>query len=158
MELDSGCYRLPVLDRLLALLPLAVRCWHSDSGCESVDYHVAPILEKLCAERFTKSSRRSNDILAGIKNGSVIRKQFGYGRISGATLGPPTASTARCWTSTGLPPDMPIPDRGNGYRGKQFKAYRQVVILMPYERLEALPEAVRHLKSKGSFPVLPEVD
>ena len=83
VERISERYLLPVLERLLESFPFVVHGFHSDNGSEYVNYQVAALLEKLRVEEFTKSRpRRSNDnALAESKNGSVMRKQFGYGHI-----------------------------------------------------------------------------
>ena len=85
VERISERYLIPVLERLLASFPFTVQAFHSDNGSEYINYQVAALLEKLRVEEFTKSRpRRSNDnALAESKNGSVIRKQFGYGHIPG---------------------------------------------------------------------------
>ena len=85
MKRISECYLLQVLERLLVSFPFAVHGFHSDNGSECVNSQVAALLEKLRVEEFTKSRpRRSNEnALAESKNGSVIRKRFGYGHIPG---------------------------------------------------------------------------
>ena len=97
VEHDSESFLLPVLDRLLETVPLAVRGFHSDSGSEYVNCQVASLLQRLRVTEFAKSRpRRSNDNgLAESKNASVIRKRFGRGTSRGRTPSAWTASTAR---------------------------------------------------------------
>ena len=75
---------LPVLERLLAAFPFVVCGFHSDNGSAYVNDQVAALLEKLRVEFAPSRLRRSNDkARAESKNGPVVRKQRGYGRIPG---------------------------------------------------------------------------
>ena len=58
--------------------------FHSGNGSEYVNRTVATLLEKLPVE-FTKSraNRSQDNALVKGKNGAVIRKLIGYGRIAG---------------------------------------------------------------------------
>ena len=144
VERISERYLLPVLERLLASFPFVVHGFHSDNGSEYINYQVAELLEKLRVEEFTKSRpRRSNDnALAESKNGSVIRKQFGYGHIPGRH-----AERLDRFHREVLDPYLNyhrpclFPRVETDAKGKRRKAYRQADIRMPYERLKALPEA-----------------
>ena len=73
---------LPALKHILAAFPFKIRGFHADNGGEYINYTVAELLDKLRIE-FTKSrSRRSNDNgLVESKNGSVVRKLYGYTHI-----------------------------------------------------------------------------
>jgi transposase InsO family protein len=73
---------IPILEQLLEAFPFQVLGFHSDNGSEYINKRAAELLEKLFIA-FTKSrSRQSNDnALAESKNGSVVRKVFGYSRI-----------------------------------------------------------------------------
>ena len=157
VERISERYLLPVLERLLESFPFTVQAFHSDNGSEYINYQVAALLEKLRVEEFTKSRpRRSNDnALAESKNGSVIRKQFGYGHIPGRhaerldrfhreVLGPYLNYHRPCL----------FPRVETDAKGKQRKAYRQADIRTPYERLKALPEAEGYLRPGVTFAEL----
>ncbi len=82
VEKISEQYLMPVIEQLLDCFPFVIQGFHSDNGSEYINYKVAALLEKLLIE-FTKSrSRQSNDnALVESKNGSVIRKLFGYAHI-----------------------------------------------------------------------------
>ena len=157
VERISERYLLPVLERLLASFPFAVHGFHSDNGSEYINYQVAELLEKLRVEEFTKSRpRRSNDnALAESKNGSVIRKQFGYEHIPGRH-----AERLDRFHREVLAPYLNyhrpclFPHVETDAKGKRRKAYRQADIRTPYERLKALPEAARYLKPGTSFAEL----
>ncbi len=75
-------YLIPALEQLLETFPFGVQGFHSDNGSEYINRKVAKLLEKLRIE-FTKSRpRHSNDnALAESKNGTVVRKLFGYEHI-----------------------------------------------------------------------------
>lgn len=81
-EKISEQYLIPILTELLDAYPFVIRGFHSDNGSEYINKVVAKLLEKLRIE-FTKSrSRQTNDnALAESKNGSVVRKIFGYAHI-----------------------------------------------------------------------------
>ncbi len=72
----------PVLQDLLMQYPFVILGFHSDNGSEFINHIVADLLNKLLIE-FTKSRpRRTNDqALVESKNGSIVRKQMGYGYI-----------------------------------------------------------------------------
>ena len=148
VERISERYLVPVLERLLASFPFVVHGFHSDNGSEYINYQVAALLEKLRVEEFTKSRpRRSNDnALAESKNGSVIRKQFGYGHIPGHHAEHPDRFHREV-----LDPYLNyhrpclFPRVETDAKGKQRT---------PYERLKALPEAASHLRPGTSFAEL----
>ena len=73
---------IPALKHILANFPFKIKWFHSDNGSEYINYGVAELLEKMCVD-FTKSRpRHSNDNgLVESKNGSVIRKLYGYMHI-----------------------------------------------------------------------------
>jgi len=78
----SERYLIPVLEHLLEQFPFTVLGFHSDNGSEYVNGRVAKLLNKLLIE-FTKSRPRhcNDNALVEAKNGSIIRKQFGYVHI-----------------------------------------------------------------------------
>ena len=82
VEKISEQYLIPAIEQLLVCFPFVIKGFHSDNGSEYINYKVAALLTRLLIE-FTKSrSRQTNDnALAESKNGSVIRKLFGYAHI-----------------------------------------------------------------------------
>ncbi len=82
-EQISEVFLIAVLEELLHSFPFVIRGFFSDKGSEYINRHVAELLNKLLIEEHTTSrSRNSNDnAQAESKNGSIVRKHFGYSRI-----------------------------------------------------------------------------
>ena len=81
-ERISEAYLLPVLEDLIDQFPFEILGFHSDNGSEYINKTVATLLEKMRVEQTKSRSRHSNDnALAESKNGSVVRKSFGYSHI-----------------------------------------------------------------------------
>jgi hypothetical protein len=82
-EQISEAWLLPVLQAMLEQFPFRIRGFHSDNGSEFINYPVAQLLQKLLVEQTKSRPRHSNDNgLVETKNGSVIRKNIGYGHIA----------------------------------------------------------------------------
>jgi len=81
-ERISEAYLLPVLKELIDQFPFKILGFHSDNGSEYINKTVATLLEKMRVQQTKSRSRHSNDnALAESKNGSVVRKAFGYSHI-----------------------------------------------------------------------------
>ena len=81
-ERISEAYLLPVLQDLMEQFPFEILGFHSDNGSEYINKTVATLLEKMRIEQTKSRARHSNDnALAESKNGSVVRKAFGYSHI-----------------------------------------------------------------------------
>lgn len=81
-ERINDAYLLPVLKDLTNQFPFEILGFHSDNGSEYINRTVATLLEKMRVEKTKSRSRHSNDnVLAESKNGSVVRKIFGYSHI-----------------------------------------------------------------------------
>ena len=78
----SEAHLLPVIEQMLKQFPFEILGFHADNGSEYVNHAVARMLDKLRIE-FTRSRpRHSNDNgLAETKNGTVVRKEFGFAHI-----------------------------------------------------------------------------
>lgn len=149
VEVISEAYLLPVIELLLEGFPFVIRGFHSDSGSEYVNYPTAELLNKLHVE-FTKSRpRHTNDnALAECKNGAIVRKTMGYSHI------PQKYATAinRFFSNTLNPylnfhrPCYYAVDQIDA-KGKIRKTYPQDQIMTPWERLKAIPECARYLKT-----------
>lgn len=82
VEKISERYLLPQLEKALELFPFEIKDFHTDNGSEYINQYVDKLFKKLPIELTKSRSRQSNDhALVESKNGSVIRKQFGYSPI-----------------------------------------------------------------------------
>ena len=144
VERISEHYLLPVLEKLLQAFPFRILGLHADNGSEYINHQVADLLEKLRIEHFTKSRpRRSNDnALVESKNGTVVRKQLGYGYIAGRH-----AQQLDAFNREVLSPYLNyhrpcyFPSEQVDAKGKVRRRYRQQDLQTPYERLKSLPQA-----------------
>ncbi len=80
----SEQHLLAVLEAMLHQYPFVILGFHADTGSEFVHHTVAKLLNKLLVEEFPRSrpNRSSDNALVEGKNGAVIRKHMGYGRIA----------------------------------------------------------------------------
>ena len=70
----------PVLKELLEQYPLRILGSHADNGSEYINHVVAKLVEKLRVELTKSRARQTSDqALVEGKNGSIVRKQMGYG-------------------------------------------------------------------------------
>ena len=147
-ERISEAYLLPVIGELLAGFPFVVEGFHSDGGGEYVNHDVATLLDKLRIE-FTRSRpRHSNDnALVESKNGSVIRKQFGYAHINQRF-----ASDMNGFCRTFLNPYVNFhrpcyfaTDQVDA-KGKIRKRYPHALIMTPFDKLKTLPPTLINLR------------
>jgi transposase InsO family protein len=149
----SERFLVPCLEALIQSFPFSIRGFHSDNGSEYVNHRVAELLNKLNIE-FTKSrSRQTNDnALVESKNGSVVRKQFGYAHIPASyaeqvnqfaveTLTPYLNFHRPCFF-----PETVIDDKG-----RQRKRYPYQNLMTPYEKLKSIPAAKDYLKPDVTF-------
>ena len=156
VEKISERYLIPVLEQQLDAFPFTILGFHSDNGSEYINKNVAGLLEKLRVE-FTKSrSRQTNDnALAESKNGSVIRKQFGYSHIqqhwaplinefNQDYLNPYINYHRPCFF-----PEIRVDDKG-----KERKIYTYRNMMTPYDKFKSLPDAAEYLKSGLTFEIL----
>jgi transposase InsO family protein len=147
-ERISEAYLLPVIGELLAGFPFPILGFHSDGGGEYVNHDVAKLLDKLRVE-FTRSRpRHTNDnALVESKNGSVIRKQFGYAHIAQHFaadmnafcrdfLNPYVNFHRPCYFAT----------EAVDAKGKIRKRYPHELIMTPFDKLKALPPLTLNLR------------
>ncbi|MBS0352255.1 MAG: transposase family protein [Proteobacteria bacterium] len=153
VEHISERYLIPILRDILDAFPFKIRGFHTDNGSEYVNKVVAQLLNKLLIE-FTKSRpRRSNDNgLVESKNGSIVRKYFGYSFISKYW-----AKEMNLFSQRYLNPYLNF-HRPSYFatikinsRGKEKKTYPYKNIMTPYEKLKSLPNACAFLKEGITF-------
>jgi transposase InsO family protein len=147
-ERISEAYLLPVIGELLAGFPFVVLGFHSDGGGEYVNHDVAKLLEKLRIE-FTRSRpRHTNDnALVESKNGSVIRKQFGYAHIGqhfAADMNAFCRDFLNPYVNFHRPCYFAIDEVDD--KGKIRKRYPHQLIMTPFDKLKALPPPIINLR------------
>ncbi len=156
-ERISEAYLIPVLGELLLSFPFKILGFHSDNGSEYINRHVAELLDKLLIEEHTKSrSRHSNDnAQAESKNGSIVRKHFGYSHIPQRF-----ASEVNQFCREHLNPYVNFhrpclfAQTITDAKGRQRKRYPYKLMMTPYEKFKSLPEAERFLKPRINFAQL----
>lgn len=158
VEKISEQYLMPALEQMLESFPFNIRGFHCDNGSEYVNQHVAKLLQKLFIE-FTKSrSRHSNDnALAESKNGSVVRKIFGYTHIP-QKWAPEINKFNRAYLNPYINYHRPcfFPETITNAKGKQQKTYPYRSMMTPFERLKSLPDVEQYLKPEITLEVLDE--
>lgn len=153
LERISEEFMLPALKQILATFPFKIRGFHADNGGEYINYTVAELLEKLRIE-FTKSrARHSNDNgLVESKNGSVVRKLYGYAHIPqhyAADFAELNSNQVYRYVNFHRPCYFPTIVTDN--KGKQRKKYHYSDMMTPYEKLRSLPRPSQYLKSGITF-------
>jgi len=142
----SEHFLLPALQSALASFPFVLLGFHSDNGREYVNYRVAALLQKLLVEQTKSRSRRTNDnALVETKNGSVVRKHFGYRHIPRryARL---VNAFCESYFNEYLNFHRPcgFATTRTDARGKEKKIYD--TYRTPCERFRSLPNAAQYLK------------
>lgn len=139
---------LPALKLLLAVFPFKIKGFHAGNGGEYINYTVAELLDKLRVE-FTKSRpRHSNDnALVESKNGSVIRKLYGYTHIPqqyAADFADLNRHQVHRYVNFHRPCYFPttVTDK----KGKERKQYRYEDMMTPYEKFRSLARPSQYLK------------
>ena len=157
----AEAHLLPVIEQMLAQFPFVILGFHADNGSEYVNHQVARLLDKLRAE-FTRSRpRHSNDNgLAESKNGSVVRKTFGYTHIPQQHasrfntfcceyLNPFLNFHRPCLFATELPdPKKP---------GRIRRVYRAKDAMTPLDKLASLPKPAQFLRPGMTLKHLQEL-
>ena len=157
----AEAHLLPVIEQMLAQFPFVILGFHADNGSEYVNHQVARLLDKLRAE-FTRSRpRHSNDNgLAESKNGSVVRKTFGYTHIPQQHasrfntfcceyLNPFLNFHRPCLFATELPdPKKP---------GRIRRVYRAKDAMTPLDKLASLPKPAQFLRPGMTLQHLQEL-
>lgn len=156
VEKISERYLIPALEALLDCFPFTLINFHADNGSEYINKLVAKLLQKLLIE-FTKSrARKTNDnALAESKNGSVVRKVFGYIHIP-QRWAPLINQFNQQYLNPYLNYHRPcfFPKTITDNKGKQRKIYPYEDIMTPYDKLKSLPDAKQYLKHGITFKQL----
>lgn len=151
----------PVLEDLYTMCPFVILNFHSDNGSEYINHVVAAILNRLHIRQTKSRPRRHNDnALVETKNGSIIRKHFGYFHI------PATQENAGILNQFSQNWFIPYLNyhRPCGFamiktdrKGKERKYYLHDDYMTPYEKLKSLPKAEQYLRRHIFFEDLDKV-
>lgn len=144
----SDRYMKGVLEDIFIQCPFTIVNFHSDNGSEYINYVVANILNRLHIKQTKSRPRKHNDnALVETKNGSIIRKTFGYFHIPAhEENGNILNQFCQKWLIPYLNYHRPCGfattkvDR----KGKEKKIYE--TYMQPYEKLKSLPNAEGYLK------------
>ena len=140
---------IPVLEAMLHQFPFRIIGFHCDNGSEFLNHKVVQLLGKLLVEEFTKSRayKTTDNAMVEGKNGSVVRKQIGYGAI-----GAEHAEEFQKFYTAYLNPYLNFHHPcgfatvETGHRGKRKRVYRHNDYRTPYEKLTSLKDWQKHLK------------
>jgi hypothetical protein len=147
---------LPLLERLIAEYPFVILNFHADNGSEYINHEVAKLLNRLLIKLTKSRPRHSNDNgLPESKNGSIIRKWFGYLFIN-ASYAEEINAFYFDWFNRYLNFHRPCAFSLDSVdaKGKIFKKYPLENYKTPYEKFRALPRAAKYLKRGLSFKEL----
>jgi len=154
-------YMVPIVESLYKLSPMKIINFHSDNGSEYINYKIAALLSRLHTKQTKSRSRKHNDnALVESKNGSVVRKYFGYTYIP-ATESNATLINDFCikWLNLYLNYHHPcaFPVIETDKRGKERKKYPLDKYQTPYEKLKSIKNASIYLKQSISFDLLDKI-
>ena len=148
LERISEEFMLPALSRMFDTFPFKIRGFHADNGSEYINYTVADLLDKLRIE-FTKSRpRHSNDNgLVESKNGSIVRKLYGYMHIPQQYAGEfSSLNSEQVYRYINFHRPCYFPTILTDNKGKSRKKYRYEDMMTPYEKLLSLPRPSQYLR------------
>ena len=148
LERISEEFMLPALIQMFDSFPFKIRGFHADNGGEYINYTVAELLEKLHIE-FTKSRpRHSNDNgLVESKNGSVVRKLYGYMHIPQQYACEfSTVNSHQVYRYVNFHRPCYFPTVVIDDKGKSRRKYRYQDMMTPYDKLLSLSRPSQYLK------------
>jgi transposase InsO family protein len=149
-------HMLPLLEQLINAYPFKILGFHADNGSEYLNAKVAAMLNRLLIKLTKSRPRHSNDnALVESKNGTVIRKWFGYSFIDSSNASRLNAFYFGSFNRY-LNFHRPCAFATNivDAKGKIKKIYRLKDYKTPYEKLKSLPQKNRNLKKGESFQKL----
>jgi hypothetical protein len=156
VETISDRHMLPVLLVILEQYPFVIHEFHSDNGSEFINKKVLAILRRLHTGLTKSRPRRHNDnALVETKNGSIIRKAWGYNHIP-QRQAPAINQWYEDWFNTYLnfhrPCGFAVVKRDK--KGKEKLTYPASGYMTPYEKLRSLRNAEQYLKTDVTFDQL----
>lgn len=150
----SERYMIPALEDMFSQYPFIIFNFHSDRGHETINYRVAELLQRLLIKQTKSRSYHSGDnALCETKNGSVIRKNFGWEHIDQALTDDINAYLKNFFNpylNFHRPCSYPtiLVDK----KGKKQKVYS--LYQTPYDALKQTTGAKKFLKPGQSFEKL----
>ncbi len=149
-------HMLPLLKQLINAYPFKILGFHADNGSEFINQYVVALLNKLLIKLTKSRPRHSNDnALVESKNGTIIRKWFGYGFIdssNASTLNTFYFGSFNRYLNFHRPcafaTDLIDP------KGKIKKIYPLKNYKTPYEKFKSLPRCRQYLKNGLSIKQL----
>jgi transposase InsO family protein len=156
VETISDRHMLPVLLVILEQFPFVIAEFHSDNGSEFINHKVLAILERLHIALSKSRPRRHNDNgPVETKNGSIIRKAWGYDHIP-ARQAPVLNQWYEDWFNTYLNYHRPCGFAAvkRDKKGKEKITYPAAGYMTPYEKLRSLPNPEQYLKPGITFDQL----
>jgi transposase InsO family protein len=155
-KISENCL-IPALKHIIDFFPFEIREIHADNGSEYINYTVAKMLNKLLIELTKSRARQTNDnALIESKNGSIVRKWFGYCYIEqkqAAVINDFLREHLIPYINYHRPCHYPVVIIDEK-TGKQRKKYPYANMMTPYEKLKSLPNAERYLKLGVKFTEL----
>ena len=152
-------HMLPLLEQLINAYPFKILGFHADNGSEFINQHVAAMLDKLLIKLTKSRPRHSNDnALVESKNGTVIRKWFGYGFIDSGNASRLNQFYFGSF-SRYLNFHRPCAFAADlvDAKGKIKKIYPLENYKTPYEKFKSLPRCRQYLKKGLSFKQLDQI-
>lgn len=155
----SELYLKAALEELIILCSFVIVNFHSDNGSEYINKYVAKILNLLHIKQTKSRPRRHNDnALVETKNGSIIRKHFGYFHIPAIPENARLINEfCRKWLNPYLNYHRPCGFATSKFdhKGKEKKIYD--TYMTPYEKLKSLKNADMYLKRHVFFKDLDQI-
>ena len=137
-----------MLEAMLHQFPFPILGFHVDNGSEYINYTMQEMMKAMMVE-FTKSRacRSQDNALVEGKNGAIIRKLIGYGRIPAEH-----SETLHKFYTAHLNPYLNF-HRPCGFatvnvdaKGKRKREYKLENYATPFQKLKSLPGAAEDLK------------
>lgn len=153
VEHISERYLTPIWKQLSVLFPFRIIQFHSDNGSEFINKIVADILNKLNIRHSKSRPRRHNDnALVESKNGTVIRKHFGYFYVEKSNA-PLINDFLQKYFNGYLNFHRPcaFPVRETLDNGKEIVRYPRDQYMTPYEKLKIIDPKGRYLREGVSY-------
>lgn len=149
----SEKYLRKVLEDLYCICPFVIVNFHSDNGSEYINKVVAEILNRLHIKQTKSRPRKHNDnALVESKNGSIIRKTFGYYHIPATEENAKTLNDfCQKWLIPYLNYHRPCGFATSKFdqKGKEKKIYE--TYMTPYEKFKSIKNADGYLRRQIFF-------